>query len=251
MNKRHTHILMLCISTMILIFASACTSGPSTETVSSQPVLAEADARQPQSTEIDEHQAFWNTLKITGAEAETYPSLNEMADSADIVVVGTFADFAESRQITTDAPEDTVTYAAATLAIKEVIRGDMTADELPIEFLINQPADQVQETITEMATQLPSGELLLFLREKGGANESGLYRLVNSTGLWTATEANSLTAPLAEDIHEEDIHTDHESEPSTDDSTTSTDQQDQESIPYADELTDIASFSELVDYIRS
>ncbi|NOK61382.1 MAG: hypothetical protein GFH27_549305n151 [Chloroflexi bacterium AL-W] len=107
--------------------------------------------------------------------------------------IGEFIDFAESRKITTDTPEDVVTYAAATLAIKEVIRGDIADAQLPIEFPLTQPANQVEETIANLATQLPSGDMLLFLRHKGG-EESGLYRL-------TARDYSSKQKPMALQHH--------------------------------------------------
>lgn len=154
--------------------------------------------------------------------------------------IGEYIDFAESRKITTDTPEDVVTYAAATLAIKEVIRGDIADAQLPIEFPLTQPANQVEETIANLATQLPSGDMLLFLRHKGG-EESGLYRLVNSTGLWFETEANGITAPLAEEIL-----TDHESGAVHD----AQDDNNAVTSRYTDELATITSFSDLVNHVR-
>lgn len=141
--------------------------------------------------------AFWGPLRVQGDEVEGYSSLSEMADEADAVVRGRFAGYGPSRTLGTDTPEDTVTYAAAEVEVVEVLRGEVPADALPVEFLVSAPADQVDALIEEQQRALPEGEVVLFLREKRGEGESGLYRVVNSNGLWTTIEGQ-LAVPMAE-----------------------------------------------------
>ena len=64
--------------------------------------------------------------------------------------------------------------------------------------------------------------VLVFLRDKGGA-EAGLYRLVNSQGLWTSTARATVDAPLAEDAPG--------------------------SGPYKNELAEISTIDELADQL--
>lgn len=125
-------------------------------------------------------------------EVEGYPSLAAMADAADLVVAGRFASFRRSRDVEGDAVEDVVTYGAADLVIEELLRGVPVVEPVPVEFMISE------EDIPELNANLPEESLVVFLREKTGEQEQGLYRLVNSLGLWRESEG-SLTPPLAED----------------------------------------------------
>lgn len=72
---------------------------------------------------------------------------------------------------------------------------------------------------------LPEDEILVFLRAKRGEGEEGLYRLVNSTGLWVGSD-DGVTAPLAEDLLAAD---------------------EKDSEPYPNEVRDISSLDELAD----
>lgn len=137
---------------------------------------------------------FWSGLHIHGAEVEDYRSLKEMAEASNIVVLGQLTNFRLSRILETDAPENIVSYAAADVAVSSLVRGKPSG-VLTVEFLLT--ASEPESAVKDLANSLPQTPALMFLRDKGG-EESGLYRLVNSSGLWVE-EAGRLLAPLAED----------------------------------------------------
>ncbi len=141
---------------------------------------------------------FWETLRVEGDEVEYFPSLADMVKSADAVVVGTFEGFSASRTIVGDAPEDSVLYGKATLLVSEVLTGPTLGDTVPVEFLLPIMPGEGDAIVQEMAASLPKSEMVLFLRAKLGTNEGGLFRLVNSYGLWAQTERSALDTPLSE-----------------------------------------------------
>lgn len=137
-------------------------------------------------------------LRVQGLEVESYGSLREMAGGADLVVIGKFTSFDISRTIQGDAAQDVVVYGKATLVVTRKVVEEPVATELPVEFLLPYGPDEAAAKAAEFAAGLPQEEVLVFLRHKGGA-EAGLYRLVNSQGLWTSTVRATLDAPLAEE----------------------------------------------------
>jgi hypothetical protein len=168
--------------------------------------------------------AFWEPFRAGGGlEAEGYATLSDMAESADLVARGRFVAFEDSREVTGDVRQDVVTYGATTFVLDEVIRGRAGGDRLVVEFIINERPDRVAEFIATQAANLPEGEIIVFLRAKRGRGESGLYRLVNSVGLWT-TVNDRVQAPLAE-ILSDGI------------------------LPYADELASIQQLDELAAHV--
>jgi hypothetical protein len=142
---------------------------------------------------------FWSTLNLGGAsEVEHFETVSQMIVSADATVVGTFDDFEKSRTIRGDASEDIVVYASVTLSISRVLAGEVPDMSVPVEFLIPATTEQeAEDVIASFEGDLPAGEVIAFLRDKDGT-ESGLFRVVNSVGLWAATERSALDTPLAE-----------------------------------------------------
>jgi hypothetical protein len=147
--------------------------------------------------DADGNAAFWDRLRIGGDEVEGFSTLSDMTRSADIVARGRFVSFARSRELQGDHSQDILTYGAATFVIEDLIRGEFADNELVVEFIINERPDRVDAFVDAQAAELPAGDLVLFLRAKRGAGEAGLYRLVNSTGLW-ATINGRVDAPLGE-----------------------------------------------------
>lgn len=139
-------------------------------------------------------EAFWGPMRVQGMEAERYDRLAGMAVAADLVVVGTLANVRVGRIIQGDAAEDVVTLGAADISVEHVVRGVAPNGLVPLEFLVPLAADRAPSAIAAMQSSVPQGRLVMFLRHKGGA-EDGLYRLVNSYGLWTS-DGETLTAPL-------------------------------------------------------
>lgn len=175
----------------------------------------------------DRGSSFWSSFRISGAlEVEDYGSLREMADSADSVVLGSFTGFEMSRTLQGDAQEDVVNYGEATLAISTVLAGKPYGETVALEFLIpaTTTAD-AERIVAELRGDLPTGEMVVFLRDKGGS-ESGFFRVTNSVGLWAATGRSALDTPLAEESPKD-------------------------SRLYEDELKGADSISELADLIIS
>lgn len=125
----------------------------------------------------------WEAFRITGDEAEFFPSLVAMKREADLVIAGTLVPSGATRTVQGDAPEDVVEYTVGSLQVDDVLAGSTGKQTLTVEFL----GDEV----------LPTARTLIFLRHKGG-DEAGKYRAVNSNGLWTATPRSEVDAPLAE-----------------------------------------------------
>jgi hypothetical protein len=138
--------------------------------------------------------AFWESLRITGMQVEHYDSLSSMTKSADIVASGMFVDFKLSREVQTSTGEDAVAYGVATLQVAKVLAGDAGKKAIAVEFLLPDAPLDLSKRIASMKAVLPAENVVVFLRHKGGG-EAGLYRLVNSWGLWTS-DNRTLTAPL-------------------------------------------------------
>lgn len=139
---------------------------------------------------------FWSSLRIGGDDAEAFATLEKMANSADSVVVGRFTSFTQSRTIQGDAPEDVVVLAKTDLEISETLAGAQYGRTVTLEFLILVSPEEADAYIDELNASLPSGDLVVFLRNKGG-NESEFFRTTNSRGLWARTNRSQLDTPLA------------------------------------------------------
>lgn len=141
---------------------------------------------------------FWELHRPYGAaEVEHYSSIAAMSAAADLVVVGRIERVELGRTL---SPDDAPLYqAAVTLAIDEVLEGQAPESSLTWELPLFGALDEAQatEAAKAMNATAPDGELVLFLRHKGGA-EAGFYRVVNSRGLWAAGGRATLDAPMAE-----------------------------------------------------
>lgn len=142
--------------------------------------------------------AFWERLGIAGLETSNFESLKEMLGASDAVVVAKVASVDISRTVQGDAVDDVVTYAQVSLEVIRVISGDAPA-VVPLEFLLGATPEQAAADVKTLRQSMPSGSALYFLHEKRGKGEQGIYRVVNSAGLWTATSRGSLDTPLREE----------------------------------------------------
>jgi hypothetical protein len=155
---------------------------------------ADASASEADSTSGT---SFYDGLRVSGDEVEGFQSLDQMADSADLILRGQIRSVSLGRQHQGDAAEDLTSLASVTVAVSRTVRGTPT-DTIDVEFLLPVTADKVDERIEQLSESLPKGDVVLFLREKK-APEDGRFRLVNSTGLWTEDEAG-LATPLHESL---------------------------------------------------
>lgn len=148
-------------------------------------------------TKAADHASFWPALRVAGDEVEGYATLSEMAQKADAVVMGTFKSFSPSRTIQGDAPEDVVVYAKGELEIQRNVVGAAPGRTVALEFIL--PPGEADALAGRLSAKLPRGPMLVFLRAKRGDGEAGLFRVVNSRGLWAATERSAVDTPLAEE----------------------------------------------------
>jgi hypothetical protein len=181
-------------------------------------------------------ETFWRGIQISGDEAEGYPTLLEMRKHADLVLIGSFASITLSRAVEADAAGDTIAYAAVTIHVEQLVSGSAPPGPLIVEFLLPTRSaatsmDAILSQVTELADYLPKEDMLLLLHEKQGTGEEGLYRLVNSLGLWTES-AGSPHSPLYELVRDDEA-------PGEGDN------------PYAAELHGIDSIAALADYLSS
>jgi hypothetical protein len=148
-------------------------------------------------TKSADHASFWPSLRVTGDEVESYATLSEMARNADAVVMGTFKSFSPSRTVRGDAPEDVVVYAKGELEVQRNVVGAAPSQTIALEFIL--PPGESDALVGQLNAALPRAPMLVFLRAKRGDDEAGLFRVVNSRGLWTATERSAVDTPLAEE----------------------------------------------------
>lgn len=144
-------------------------------------------------------EAFWGGLRNAGSEAEHFDTLRDMRSQADVVVRGSFSSVAMGRTIVGDAttPQAAYELLTAQLAVTEVLAGSAPTASLPVEFVLFEQGEPIADTAARLIESYPQGELVIFLRDKGGI-EAGRYRMVNSLGLWTETSRAELDTPLAD-----------------------------------------------------
>ncbi len=181
---RTTAVTLLTIFTLGVV-AAACTGSSGDDPAAPEAGEIEQAAREA---------AFWEALRITGSEVSSFDSLAEIVDGSDLVVIGRLANFRQSRQLTFSS-EDVVTYGGVDLLITEVLHGRPVGDVVLLEFLVNERPDRVAAAIEAQDAALPTGDVIVFLHEKRGEGEAGIYRPVNSRGMWIAAE-DGIVAPL-------------------------------------------------------
>jgi hypothetical protein len=179
--RRRSALWTAGLAAAVFLLATACgNAGPAADTQHADPLGA------------------YSILRVEGDEVEGYDSLKAMAHGADTVAIGRFRSFGISRTFQGDAAQDTVVYGKATLQVTRHVVGASTAVEVPVEFLLPYAPTEATRRAGEFNAALPRGEVLVFLRAKRGT-EAGLYRLVNSQGLWTSTRRAALDTPLTEE----------------------------------------------------
>ncbi|HEX5015343.1 MAG TPA: hypothetical protein VFV72_14430 [Candidatus Limnocylindrales bacterium] len=126
--------------------------------------------------------SFWSTLRISGTEAEHYDSIGQLAQSADLVVVGRIDSIERGREWVAVEPELVdvagdfayARFALATISVDRVLGGATDRATVPVEFLIIS-WDQVDR----LRGVIPHDPAIFFLRQKRGESSDEFYRLVN------------------------------------------------------------------------
>lgn len=141
--------------------------------------------------------AFWAALSPgpDADEVDRFDSLKEMAAGSDAVVLGSISSIVVGRLVGGDASGDVIAYVQVAYDVEKVVAGD-APDHVTIEFLGGSPDAARALVGRALAAGLPHTMVLIFLHAKLGAGEAGLYRPVNSTGVWAATRRAALDSPL-------------------------------------------------------
>ncbi|MEU9508540.1 hypothetical protein AB0D32_19955 [Micromonospora sp. NPDC048170] len=173
----------------VSISLSACAE-PRSE---SDPTAGSAEAQ-------NSDERFWQTFRISGDEVEPYVSLDSMAQTADATVLARFGKVGKVRTITAEG-NDTVHYVSVELTVTRELAGKGGLPSVvPLEFMVIPGRGQsIDEVTGKLSASLPKDDMILFLRAKKGTGETGLYRVVNSRGLWASTSRDTLDTPLAEE----------------------------------------------------
>lgn len=122
----------------------------------------------------------WEDLRGDDASgAEWFDSVEDMADAADLVVVGRVAG---------------TTPDGVTVDVTEVLGGELTGDD-SVTMELAGPSASAEESAGTLE-ELVDGDLVLFLRDTGSSDE--LWRLINNYALVTETNERPVDVPLAE-----------------------------------------------------
>jgi len=138
---------------------------------------------------------FWERFGPFDLEVARFDSMREMMAASDAVVVASVRDVAVSRVIQGDG-RDVLAMIRVDLAVTRVLTG-AAPEDVRLEFTGGHPDDTAAfvEALRGVMSADPS---VVFLHEKQGEGESGIYRVTSSTGLWTPTSRAHLDTPLRE-----------------------------------------------------
>ena len=135
-------------------------------------------------------------LRVSGDEVEPYVGFAEMGESADVVAWASMTSVAGVRAVGGGPAEGDTAYLLQVVVTPE--RANPQSGPLTMELMM--PSATAKDAAVEadrISLRLPSEPPLLFLRDKGGG-ETGLYRPVNSRGLWLDSP-DGPQAPLADE----------------------------------------------------
>jgi hypothetical protein len=181
--------------------------------------VVESDLTRPQGT------TFWEPFQFgESLEGSRFETLRELHNASDAVVTARVSGVRRSRVIEGDAAEDQVAMVCVDIQVEAVIAGD-APETLCLEFIGGSLVAAQAIVQRALAVGFPRQPAVLFLHEKLGNGEDGLYRVTNSTGLWAATSRAIFDTPLRpEDPTRSDL--------------------------YEDELADVDTIAELVELLR-
>jgi len=144
-----------------------------------------------------ERTTFWEPFQFNESMEEVTgtATIRELADASDSIVRARVTGVRNSRIIQGESAEDQVAMVCVDLQIEAVIAGTVP-DAVCLEFIGGSPAGADAVVQRSVAMGLPRQSVVVFLHEKRGRDEAGLYRVTNSTGLWAATSREALDSPL-------------------------------------------------------
>ncbi len=145
-----------------------------------------------------ERTTFWESFQFGGLEVTHAESLRELGAESDAVVTARVTAVRSSRIVQGDAAQDQVAMVCVDLRVETVIAG-AAPESVCLEFVGGSPGSANALVQRALAVGLPHLPIVVFLHEKRGNGEAGLYRVTNSTGLWGATSRAALDSPLRPD----------------------------------------------------
>jgi hypothetical protein len=168
----------------------------------------------------DDDAAFWSALRSTASEVEQYGSVEEMAASADLVVLGSIESIGVGRTWGSEDPTDRLVSLVLQVKIDEVLKGEPiegAGDVVSVEHAVTSfLPDTLRESLTDQGlkiddstfAEIPRGRAVWFLwlrRDLGTELAPGQvqyeggqpYGLVSSMGVIAEGVDGSATTPVA------------------------------------------------------
>ncbi|WP_444663310.1 hypothetical protein ACT17Q_14585 [Cellulomonas sp. CW35] len=137
------------------------------------------------------------TLRISGDEVEPYAGFDDMLKSADLAASGVVGEPGPVRSVGERGSEAYVLPFEFTVSDVASGEGPSVVD---VELSLGATDPEQAHAAKAAFSKVMSGqEAFLYLRAKQSAGDEGVYRIVNSYGLWMETADAALTAPLAAD----------------------------------------------------
>lgn len=169
---------------------------------------------------VDDDGTFWSALQFAASEVEQYGSVEEMAASADLVVLGSIESLGLGRTWGSEDPTDRVVSLVLQVKIDEVLKGKPIAgvtDVVSVEReVMSFLPDTLRKSLTDQGLRIddatfaaiPRGRVVWFLRLRRDLGSELApaevpfaggqpYRLVNSMGLVAEVADGSATTPVA------------------------------------------------------
>lgn len=194
-------------ATVLLVCLFGCSDAKS-QAIATPKIEPVAPGLQPQATGEDggalqvdgdvitrNVKAFWEVVEIEGEWAEYFPTLSELSQGSDCVVLAEFVSAVHSNTIQGDAKEDVVHDAHLELRVLETLHGQPPEGNRMLLMVVLPRGSTLEKMRTEVATlnaNAPTEPMLVF----GRLRASGDYRVVNGDGLWASTSRHPVDTPL-------------------------------------------------------
>lgn len=194
---RRAALLIPLVALLVVTVVSASKTGPSQGTREGRVSVAASDP--------------WAPLRVSGLEAEAYNTLRQMAQAADLVVLGRFSSASRGETIYGDTSAGNVDFVVGRLQVLRTLQGSSDSANVSVRFLVVEQGEPISETISSTVANFPTGPVVVFLRRlTQDRTGDGTYRVVNTFGLWARTDRAELDTPLR--VGDEESYYDYSAE---------------------------------------